>query len=164
MVISGRVTGLQGIKATLAAMPTIVRDRLGEAIRVTASEMVRDARGRVQVKTGTLQEHIDFSFSPTYASARVGITPGTVVIRADGELQSFKKVGRVAARILKAHGWKLYRASHYAHLVEFGWGHAPAHPFLGPAFAASKGPLDARMIAAQHASIDDLAHIGSSTL
>lgn len=162
-MIRGKVTGTQAIKATLAAMPQIVRDRLGEAIQTTASEITRVAKGNVPVRTGTLRDHIDFSYSPTYCRAKVGITPGTVVIQG-AQTQTFKKVTRSFAATYKALGWKVYRASHYAHLVEFGHGQVAAHPFLGPAFTGEQRYLDARMQAAQRGSITDLANVGARYL
>lgn len=141
MPITGKLTGAKAIKATLAAMPDVVRSAFGDAIRTTASEVVRDAMSRVPVDTGTLKNHIGFSFSPTYARAKVGIQPGTVVV--DG---------------------RPHRASHYAHMVEFGTIKMPARPFLGPAFRGQQSALDDRMRAAQRASLDDLANIGSRNL
>ena len=147
MPISGKLTGAKAWKATFAAMPQIVQDRMGDAVQLTASEMKRDAKGRVDVETGTLRDHIDFSYSPTYCRAKIGITPGTIFIGQGNK-------GKV----------KAYRASHYAHLVEFGSSRLKAHPFMTPAFTGQQGPFDARMQAAQRASIDDLANLGSSLL
>ncbi|HZR23246.1 MAG TPA: HK97-gp10 family putative phage morphogenesis protein [Vicinamibacterales bacterium] len=141
MPISGSVKGKAAIKATLAAMPDTVRAELGEAIRVTASEVVRNAKMSVPVRTGTLRNHIKFSFSPTYARARVGIEAGTVVI--DG---------------------RPLRASYYAHMVEYGTVKMSAHPFMRPAFEGQKTPLDSRMRAAQRATIDTVTNIGSRYL
>lgn len=142
MPIRGSVKS-QAIKATLAAMPELVRSELGDAVRTTASEVKRNAIAAVPVGTGTLKNHIDFSFSPTYCRAKVGITPGNVVIQR-----------------------RVYRASHYAHLVEFGarGGQMPAQPFMGPAFEGQQSALESRMRAAQRASIDDVANIGSTFL
>jgi|SRR5665213_1419035 len=165
MPISGRVTGKAAILATLAAMSDVVRSATGEAVRVTASEVVRGAISRVPVETGTLRDHIAFSFSPLYASAKVGIAPGTVVVRGDQRAE-YKKATREDAKVFRAQGWKTYRASHYAHLVEFGGrgGKLPARPFLGPAFDGQQGTLDARMRAAQRETLTTLANVGSSYL
>jgi HK97 gp10 family phage protein len=140
MPISGRVIGKQAVLATLAALPELARAELGEAIRVTASEVVRNAKATVPVDTGTLRDHIGFSFSPKYASAKIGITPGTVVIKG-----------------------RAHRASHYAHMVEFGarGGEIPARSFLGAAFRGQQSPLESRMRAAQAATLTDLANMGS---
>lgn len=170
MPITGRVTGKQATKATFAAMPEVVRNRHGEAVRTTASEVVRNARANVRVGHGTLRDHIDFSFSPAAVRVKVGITPGTVVIRESSRgavtIRELTKGNNTSARAaaFRAVGYKTYRASHYAHLVEFGHGGphgAPAHPFMDPAFRGQQAPYEDRMRAAQRATVDDLAHVGA---
>jgi len=163
MPITGRVRN-QAMKATLAAMPDLVRSAFGDAIRVTASEMVRSAKSRVPVRTGTLRDHIDFSFSPTYARAKVGITPGTVVVRDNVRL-SFKK-NQISARAQawRDRGYRVLRASHYAHMVEFGTVRMSPRPFMGPSFRAQQPLLESRMRSAQKVTIDSLANIGSRFL
>ena len=113
---------------------------------MTASEVKRNARAAVKVQTGTLRDHIDFSFSPATCRAKVGITPGIVVIKVPGSGPNAKP--------------RAYRASHYAHLVEF----KQKSPFLGPAFAGQLAPLQERMKAAQRATLTDLAHVGARYL
>jgi len=72
MAISGSIQGRDALKATLAALPEVIRDAMGAAIQMTASEMVRAAKARVPVDTGALRDHIAFSFSPIYIRARIG--------------------------------------------------------------------------------------------
>lgn len=162
--IKGRVNA-QALKATLAAMPEIVRANMGDAMRTTGSEMVRNAKARVPIGTGTLRDHIDFSFSPTYCRSRVGITPGTVWIQGHVTINP-KLAVDIGSKRLRSQGARAYRASHYAHMVEFGarGGAMPAQPFMGPAFEGQMGPLESRMRAAQRASLDGLANVGSSFL
>lgn len=163
MPIKGRVQS-QAIKAALAAMPDAVRARHGEAIRVTLSEMKRIARATVKVETGTLQDHIDFSFSPTYARGKFGISPGSVWVQGRTAIGATMAADIGASR-LRSQGARLMRASHYAHLVEFG---SPQHPmgapFMGPAFSNQLSPLQDRMRVAQRDVVEDLTHIGSRYL
>jgi HK97 gp10 family phage protein len=140
-IIAGKIAGARAWKAVLTAMPQAVRDEMADAVRTTASETVRQARANVPVKTGTLRDHIDFSFSERAVRAKVGITTGTVLI--DG---------------------RLYRASHYAHCVEFGTKTIPQHPFLRPAIEGQRSPFEDRMRAAGRAVERDLASIGSHTV
>jgi HK97 gp10 family phage protein len=162
MPITGTITGKAAILATLAAMPDVVRSAFGDAVRTTASEIVREARSQVPVDTGTLRDHINFSFSDKYARAKIGVSAGTTTI-AGTKVRGVVLAGRNGSA-LTSQGARVLRPSHYAHLVEFGHAGphaAKAHAFLGPAFTGQLEPFDERMKAAQRQTLTDLANIGA---
>lgn len=134
MRVTGTVRGRDGWKAVFAAMPEAIRNAHGEANRVTAEEVVASAQAGVAFDTGTLKQHIASKFYPRSGNAKVGIATGEVLV----------------------HG-RVYRATHYAHMVEFGTVNMAAQPFMHPAIEGARASHEERHRAAGQVVEQDLA-------
>jgi hypothetical protein len=145
-----RLEGLAEAKAAFQRLPDVTRDKLTDAVDVTAQEIVRNAKARIQsspsIVTGTLLNHIGYSLNRKTGIARIGVIRGTTVVMVNGVRKRIRGVvlpGK-GGSALASQGAKVLTPTKYAHLVEFGHargaGHAAAapEPFLLPSAEAER--------------------------
>jgi hypothetical protein len=156
------VRGLKEARAFFRGLPDLTREvYTDEAIRPTASELVRHARSKLTpgrgFQTGQLQKALGFTVSEKTGSARVGIRRG---------FESFKP-GRTSGTGVHS---LIHQPTTIGHHIEFGHGGphpAKAYPFMVPAADGQRGPLLSRAKAAGRVleqKAGQQAHIGSRTL
>jgi len=97
----------------------VEKQAMREAVRKASTPMLQDTRAKAPVRTGALKESLAVKVK-TYkrgnnATVMAIIGPDSKFVGANGDTPA-----------------------KYAHLVEFGTEHSAAHPFLRPAFDATK--------------------------
>jgi HK97 gp10 family phage protein len=133
---AGDVLGLREAKAAFKRLPAVVRERIGDATRITVAEIARGAASRVPVRYGFLKRHIASTFSAQTGVGKVGITPG---------VERLPDSGRVV------------NPATYAHFPELGTRRMPAEPFMLPAAEAEKAAYLERCKAAGRGIERDMA-------
>jgi HK97 gp10 family phage protein len=124
---AGDVQGLREAKAAFSRLPEVARARLGDATRVTASEIVRNAIPNVPVRYGFLKRHLASKFNARTGVAKAGVTSG---------VERDPKTG------------KAVNPAKYAKFAEFGTVHHAAQPFMLPAAEGQADPYLSRCKAA----------------
>lgn len=107
--------GLTRFQRRMQAIPAEVRTAVRPALLSTAEEMAATMRALAPEDTGALKRSIAVT-GPGQATPAYSQPGGSSVV---GELQAAVTVGNTDVR--------------YAHLVEYGTGHAAAQPFFWPA-------------------------------
>jgi len=167
--IAGRVQGLRELKAAFQALPEITRDAMLGAVRLTAAETARAAKGRVlsspSVQTRSLFNAIAFSVNEKNGRAKVGVTAGSTTglfaagTGVAGELKKRRIKGFIVGSGAKA---RLVKPSRYAHFIEFGTRKMAAEPFMMPAVESQKQPFLDRCRAAGRKIEQQTAAVGVS--
>lgn len=136
-----KVEGLRVLEAQLLAIGeeygakaaiSPVRRALGKAGKVIQA----DAQHRVRRKTGTLAENIIVT---TYRNPPEGQIGVKVTVRA--KAKAYKSNSRNVRQGRVGLEYNFYGPLFYGAFLEFGTSHAPAYPFMRPAFESNKAPL-----------------------
>ena len=143
-----QIDGLKEAIATFRQLATVTQEAFTDAIRVTASEIVRVAQSRLTpghgFQTGALQRALGFRVSPKTGQAWIGIRRGASGSAAPGRTP--------------------HRPTRVGHLIEFGHGGphpARAYPFLKPAVAGEQSAFMARCRAAGPEIERNMAAVGA---
>lgn len=167
--IGAYVDGMRELKARFQAFPVVVQEKRINVNSATAAAVAIGARQRLiaspSIQTRNLLNHVAWKVTKTNGTAIVGVTSGSSVVNVrPGVRKNVRVKGIVIAghggSALTSQGAKLDRPSRRAHLIEFGWSHAPAEPFMIPATAAQKEPHLQRWRAAGREIERDLASGG----
>lgn len=160
-----KIQGLREAKRAFQALPEVTRDAMLGAVEMTASEMVRAARARLQsspsIRTRSLYNALAYRVTKTNGRAKVGVTPMSTTVHMVGTREKRKFKGRLLTR---AGRQQVVRPDRYAHLVEFGTRKMPAEPFMIPAAEGQKGPFLDRCRAAGRKIEQGAAAAGGRTL
>ena len=149
--IGAYVEGMRELKQKFQALPTFMQQKRLDVNSATAAAVALGAKQHIiaspSIQTRSLLNHINWKITKTNGVATVGVTSGSTTIafgHMGGTTTKIKVKGIIIAgrhgSALVSQGAKVIRPSRYAHLVEFGWSHAPAEPFMIPATAAQKEP------------------------
>lgn len=127
------VDGIPEMRAAFKLLPDVAKEAFRDAVFVTASEIVRQARGYLVpghgFRTGALKESLGFRVTP-HGEARIGIRRGFQ-----------RAIAGRGGRALTSRGARLHIPTKIGHLVEFGHGGphpAPPHRFLRPAYESQR--------------------------
>lgn len=167
--ISAYVDGLREAKAKFQALAPFMQQKRITVNAATAAAVALGARQRIiaspSIQTRSLLEHISWKVSTSNGSATVGVTSGSTTLNVrPGVRKNVRVKGIVIAgrggSALKSQGARLIRPTRYAHLVEFGWSHAVAEPFMIPATDAQREPHLQRWRAAGRELEREMAQLG----
>ncbi len=168
--IEAHVRGLREAKAAFQALPELMRKGLLDATETTLSEIVRNAKGRIQsspsIQTRTLLNHVGYTLNKNSGRGRAGVMSGSTTVTINGQRFRVKgqlRLGRNGSA-LTSQGARLMKPSRYAHLVEFGTRHQSAEPFMIPAAKSQERPYLDRVMRAGKEVEKDMAAIGMRAL
>lgn len=173
--ISAWLDGKREAKAKFAALPPFMQQKRITVNSATAAAIVVGARQRLiaspSIQTRALYDHVNWKLNTKTGEARAGVTSGSTVQRMTvrvgnaAVLKNVRTKGLVIAgrggSALRSQGARFDRPSRRAHLIEFGWSHAEAEPFMIPSTDAQKDPHLQRWRAAGRELERDMAGMSS---
>lgn len=150
-----QVHGLKELGERLRALPKEISGKSGgpllAALRKMGREIQAEAKERVHVDTGTLRENIIVTRARD-PKALGGTEAVHVTVRYKAKAYKDSKGNRKQGRV--GEEYKDYGPLFYARFLEFGTEHAPAYPFMRPAFESKKAELPEMFKTELSAAID----------
>ena len=168
--ISAYLDGKREAVAKFAALPPFMQEKRINVNSATAAAIAIGARQRLisspSIQTRHLYDHVQWSINKRTGVAKVGVTAGSSMVnvrpgvRKNVRVKGILIAGR-GGSALRSKGARLDVPARRAHLIEFGWSHAPAEPFMIPSTDAQKGPHLDRWRAAGRQLERDMAGLGN---
>lgn len=155
MAETAQVHGLKELGERLRALPKEISGKNGgpllAALRKMGRAIQQEAQARVPVDTGTLRENIIVTRERDPKG--MGATEAVhVTVRYKAKAYKNNKGNRRKGRV--GENYKDYGPLFYARFLEFGTEHAPAYPFMRPAFESQKSELPEMFKTELSAAID----------